>query len=153
MLEHIAEVAEMVSTVTSDPEIIAAAWLHDTVEDTNTTLDEIRTLFGERVAAIVDGLTDPPHFIAMPILERKAVQAERILSKNNDIRLVKICDQISNILSVTNDTPLDWNTTQQWTYIEGAAKIARLCTGQSEELDQQFEKAYLYAYNHYRDKA
>ncbi|PZQ43849.1 MAG: hypothetical protein DI551_11330 [Micavibrio aeruginosavorus] len=152
MIEHIAEVVEMVRRATDDSDILCAAWLHDTVEDTDVTLNDIRELFGERIAILVDGLTDPPHFAAMPTADRKAAQAERIASKCNDVKLIKICDQISNIRSITNDTPPDWNNTQQWAYIEGAAKIARLCMGLSAELDKEFENAYSEAKLYYQDK-
>lgn len=152
MIEHIEEVAAMVAGATADAEIVAAAWLHDTVEDTDTTLDELHQLFGQRVAEIVDGLTDPPRFAAMPTPERKAAQAARILSKGYEVKIIKLCDQISNILSVTNDTPTDWNHAQQWAYIEGAANVALLCKGYSEGLDQKFGNAYLYAKEHYKGK-
>ncbi len=152
MVEHIKEVVTMVSSATQDNDVIAAAWLHDTVEDTDITLEDIKAAFGTRIADIVDGLTDPPHFASMPTAERKAAQAKRILTKSADIKLIKICDQISNIKSVVNDTPPDWNNSQQWVYIEGAAKIAKLCSGLSNALDREFESTYLYAQNYYKGK-
>src|SRR5262249_6200576 len=55
---HLKAVAELVAAVTDDPEMIAAAWLHDVVEDTPVTLDDVEKEFGAAVARLVDGLTD-----------------------------------------------------------------------------------------------
>ena len=55
---HLEAVAGMVAAVTDDPEVIAAAWLHDTVEDTPATLDDIEAEFGKPVADLVEELTD-----------------------------------------------------------------------------------------------
>jgi len=59
---HLHAVAKLVASVTDDPEMIAAAWLHDTVEDTPATLDDIAESFGTAVAELVESLTD----VSMP---------------------------------------------------------------------------------------
>jgi len=56
--EHLRSVAEMVSAVADDPEMIAAAWLHDVVEDTPTTIEDIERAFGPGLRELVDALTD-----------------------------------------------------------------------------------------------
>ena len=75
---HPKEVAELVRDSGGNEKEIAAAWLHDTVEDTETTLAEIEEFFGPELREIVDGLTDPPEFKGLPLLVRKARQAERV---------------------------------------------------------------------------
>ncbi|MGD8734413.1 MAG: HD domain-containing protein, partial [Gammaproteobacteria bacterium] len=55
---HLKAVAAIVRSVTDDPEIIAAAWLHDTLEDTPATYEQLEAEFGERVAHMVAELTD-----------------------------------------------------------------------------------------------
>src|ERR1700722_4202247 len=72
---HIQEVAALVDESGGSAEEIAAAWLHDVVEDTQYTIADIRQRFGDIVAYIVDGLTDPKDYEGMPTLERKDLQA------------------------------------------------------------------------------
>src|SRR3989344_4471780 len=121
---------------------IASAWLHDVVEDTQVTIDEIREEFGDAIAHIVDGLTDPPHFEGKPIALRKEWQAQRVVGKNNSIKLVKLADQLNNIQFVGFDPPTDYSTTDQLDYVEGARAIAKNCSGVSAILDTLFEETY-----------
>jgi len=58
--------------------MITAAWLHDIVEDTDVSMQQVRELFGEDTALLVEGLTDPEEFSDMPLAERKQLQADRI---------------------------------------------------------------------------
>jgi (p)ppGpp synthase/HD superfamily hydrolase len=89
---HLAEVAELVTqSGGSDPEI-AAAWLHDTVEDTETTIKELRKEFGDEIADIVEGVTDLPEWLALSMHERKAKQAVRVASERSDFKC-KNCGQ------------------------------------------------------------
>lgn len=143
---HMSEVAYFTRIAGGTPAMIAAAWLHDIVEDTPTTHDEIHTLFG---AELVDGLTDPPHFEPLPLAERKALQAERLTNKSPPIHIIKLADQLSNIISVYKDPPLDWPSTTSRAYIEGAANIAHICQGKSTLLDQMFQDILQKARNRY----
>lgn len=125
----------------SDEEI-AAAFLHDSVEDTPTTLSEIVELFGAVVGDIVDGLTDPSEFDTLPTLIRKRRQALRIQSKSDSVKRVKIADQTSNLRSVAVDPPVKWNKQKCLDYIEGARLIVMECRGASGFLEIQFDEAY-----------
>ncbi len=135
VIEHLAEVAQLVQDAGGSPDCIAAAWLHDSVEDTDTTLEEIRQVFGGHIADLVDGLTDPPEFADMPLQQRKQLQAERLKDKSHEVKLIKLCDQISNIRSVQTDPPLDWTEEKCQTYIAGAKAIAIICAGLNQDLD------------------
>jgi (p)ppGpp synthase/HD superfamily hydrolase len=148
--EHLAEVAVLVEKAGGSQSAVAAAWLHDVVEDTPTTLDEIKSLFGKEVSVLVDGLTDPKPFAALPLAERKKLQTERLKQKDEQVLLVKICDQISNVRSVLNDPPLvDWDNQKSCEYVEGAKLIAGVCKGQSQFLDRQFDEVYTQAVKKY----
>ena len=70
--EHLRRVAAIVAGVTTDAEVIAAAWLHDVVEDTPTTIEEIEREFGSGVRELVDSLTDVsrPHHATAPRARR-----------------------------------------------------------------------------------
>lgn len=139
-VEHLAEVAGLVTEAGGSSAAISAAWLHDIVEDTDITLADIACRFGSTIHGLVDGLTDPPEFESMPLAIRKPAQARRLKSKCQDTRLVKLADQISNVHSVMIDPPLDWDEAKCRRYIQGAAGIARVCLGIAPALDRRFLK-------------
>lgn len=146
---HISEVADYVQEHGGTDDMIAAAWLHDIVEDTDVTLAQIEEWFGPSISSLVDGLTDPPHFEPLPLEQRKPMQAQRLKAKSNDIKRIKICDQLSNVLRVTNDPPTDWDEATQFVYIRGAKEIADVCRGLSPALDALFDDAYKQACKKY----
>lgn len=141
-ITHPRAVAALVEQSGGNTEEIASAWLHDVVEDTQVTIDEIRQEFGDAIAHIVDGLTDPPHFEGNPIAVRKQWQAERVLEKSDSVKRVKLADQLNNIQFVGFDPPTDYSTTNQLDYVDGAHAIAKNCAGVSEMLDALFEETY-----------
>lgn len=79
----------------TDSKVLAAAWLHDTVEDTPTTIDEIEAMFGAEVADIVDRVTNPK---GGNRASRHAVSYPKIAQSDNAVR-VKLADRISNVSS------------------------------------------------------
>src|ERR1035437_3050677 len=93
---HLQEVADLVWASGGSDTEIAAAWLHDSVEDTGTTLLDIKREFGEEVELIVEGLTDLDEFEDLPLAERKKKQAERVKFESDSVKRVKIADQTSN---------------------------------------------------------
>lgn len=151
-INHPHEAAELVWQSGGSEAEIAGAWLHDSVEDTPTTLAEIVACFGEEVGAIVDGMTDPPDFEGLPMLERKSRQALRVISKSASVKRVKLADQISNVRSVAVDPPLKWDRQKCVDYIEGARRVAQQCWGVSEFLDQAFKAAHQNATQVYSDE-
>lgn len=106
------------------------------------TLDQVGERFGPSVRALVDGLTDPEDFAAKPLEERKRLQAERIRDLSEDVKRIKLCDQLSNVRRVLDRPPHDWSAEEQFTYIQGAHKIVLECRGLWPALDEQFEAAY-----------
>lgn len=78
---HLQRVASLVQLSGGSEEEIAAAWLHDTVEDTGVTIEDIEREFGKHIATMVNGLTDSPEWKNLPVGERKAIQAEKFLKK------------------------------------------------------------------------
>ena len=149
-ITHVAEVAELVERSGGNQLEIAAAWLHDIVEHTKTTLDDIRTLFGDEVAQLIDELTDPKEFDSMPISERKTNQAARIKEKSASARRIKIADQTSNVLLVGGGVLLETDPIESLDYVEGAKKVADACAGVSPMLDKVFAEAYKSGVARYR---
>ena len=86
---HPMEAATIVASMTDDPEMLAAALLHDIVEDTDVTLDQIRDMFGERVAALVQHETSPlPH--DAPWRQRRQAQADLLAQAPRDSQIVAL---------------------------------------------------------------
>lgn len=99
---HPMEAAGIVASLSTDPELLAAAILHDTVEDTDVTIEQIRQEFGDRVAALVHHETSPlPH--EAPWRDRKQAQADLIASSSRDSKIVAIGDKLSNLRTIVAD--------------------------------------------------
>ena len=103
---HPMEAVEIVATMTTDQELLAAAVLHDTVEDTDVTLDDIRREFGERVAKLVEEESDV--FIegvseADSWHERKQAAIDRLAQASRDAKMVALGDKLSNARIIYRD--------------------------------------------------
>ena len=103
---HPAEVAAMVATVPgSTPEMVAAAWLHDVVEDTGCTLTDVHLAFGADVAALVGWLTDVSKPEDGPRWYRKKLDREHTAQAPAEAQTVKLADLISNSRSIMAHDP------------------------------------------------
>jgi len=99
---HPMEAASIVSSITNDEELLAAAILHDTVEDTGATADQIRGLFGDRVAELVmyeTALKRP----GMTWCEKREMQIDKLRSAPRDAKIVAIGDKLSNLRAIVRD--------------------------------------------------
>lgn len=109
---HPMEVVSIVATLTNDPEMLAAAILHDTVEDTSVSLDRIRVLFGDRVAALVQHETAPLSD-DMPWHERKEAQLAQLAAAPIESKMVALGDKLSNMRAIAQDYRVEgerlWN--------------------------------------------
>jgi len=97
---HPAEVVSIVKTVPHTDEMLAAAWLHDVVEDTDVTLSTISIEFGMEVASIVEWLTDVSKPIDGNRAVRKAMDREHTARAPAAAQTVKLADLISNTSSI-----------------------------------------------------
>ena len=97
---HPMEAATIAATITSDPEVLAAAVLHDTVEDTAVTVDELRRLFGPRVAALVHTETAPA---GLSWRAKREHQVARIAAADRDSKIVALSDKLSNLRTIALD--------------------------------------------------
>jgi GTP pyrophosphokinase len=97
--EHLFEVLEILvcSAGVSDPEVLTAAVLHDVVEDTPCTLEEVAARFGERVAGLVDRLTKPEPPPGGDGAATRHAYLERIAAGPEDVRTIKLADRYSNV--------------------------------------------------------
>lgn len=103
---HPMEAAEIVATMTADQELLAAAMLHDTVEDTDVTVERLRAEFGERVAALVEAESDK--FVegvseADSWHARKQAAIDRLARAPRDAKMVALGDKLSNMRAIARD--------------------------------------------------
>ncbi|HEU4878887.1 MAG TPA: HD domain-containing protein, partial [Gemmatimonadaceae bacterium] len=119
---HCIEVASMVANIgrCDDHEVLAAALLHDTVEDTETTREEIREGFGEKVDEIVAEVTDDK---SLKKKERKEKQVEHAPHLSEHAKLIKIADKISNVREIAYDPPKKWSVARRSQYFDWAERV------------------------------
>lgn len=108
-----------------DPDILAAALLHDTVEDTDTSLEELEQLFGARVAGIVAEVTDDK---SLPKAERKRLQILTASKKSIEAKQLKLADKICNLRDL-RDNPPHWNDERINAYYRFAEDVAEGLAG------------------------
>ncbi|MBO4692184.1 MAG: bifunctional (p)ppGpp synthetase/guanosine-3',5'-bis(diphosphate) 3'-pyrophosphohydrolase [Bacteroidales bacterium] len=109
---HPMEAMEIVATMTSDQELLAAAVLHDTVEDTSVTIEEIRQQFGERIATIVENESDKiieNKSEEESWHERKRAAIERLAKAPHDAKIVALGDKLSNMRAIWRDYKVKGN--------------------------------------------
>lgn len=103
---HLMEAVEIVATMTSDQELLAAAMLHDTVEDTDVTIEDIRHEFGERIAALVNAETDSyPEGVSEEASwkGRKEAAIHRLRNVSKEGKIVALGDKLSNMRAIARD--------------------------------------------------
>ena len=110
---HPMEAMEIVATMTADQELLAAAALHDTVEDTDVTVDDIRREFGDRIADLVhsesdqfeEGVSEEDSWH-----DRKQAAINRLMSASHDTKVVAMGDKLSNMRAIARDYAMRGDT-------------------------------------------
>jgi len=123
----------------SDVNVIAAAILHDTVEDTDATVDDIEDLFGRTVRDIVIEVTDDK---SLPSPERKRLQIEHAGKLSHEAKLVKLADKISNLQDIITSPPVRWSLERKREYFDWAKAVINQLRGTNEKLEALFDKVY-----------
>ena len=122
-----------------DPEVICAALLHDTIEDTQTTAAELESEFGAVVRDIVLEVTDDK---LLPKVERKRLQIEHAAHASPKAKLVKLADKISNLRDIAASPPANWSLQRQQEYFEWAKAVIDGVRGANAKLEAAFDEAY-----------
>lgn len=139
-VNHLAEVAHLLAEATEgrDPELVAAGLLHDAVEDTCATPDEIERHFGPDIARLVAEVSDDK---SLAKEERKRLQVETARYKSERARLIKLADKISNLRTLRDSPPAGWSEARLRAYVDWARQVAAGCMGLNAYLDAEFEAA------------
>jgi GTP diphosphokinase / guanosine-3',5'-bis(diphosphate) 3'-diphosphatase len=120
----------------TDPAVLVAAILHDTVEDTRTTFAELERAFGPEVAGLVRELTDDK---SLPKLERKRLQVEHAAAASPGAKQIKLADKICNVRDITDTPPADWPAERRVAYLDWAAEVVSACRGVNPGLEAAFD--------------
>ena len=139
-IDHPESVAKLIAEVGGihDPEILAAALLHDTLEDTDTSTEELEAAFGKRVCRLVQEVTDDKN---LQKEERKQRQIQDAAKLPPDAVLIKLGDKISNVMDVTNNPPADWSLERRKAYLDWAEAVIDNCPKVNSALEQHFVNA------------
>ena len=145
-INHPLEVANLLANVgkVEDFDVLIAAVLHDTVEDTETTEEEIKEMFGENVRKMVGELTDDK---SLPKQVRKEKQVEHAPTISEGAKQVKLCDKISNVRDVMENPPAGWSKERRLEYIEWGEKVVAGLRGANENLEKTFDELVVNAKN------
>ncbi|XP_007525077.1 guanosine-3',5'-bis(diphosphate) 3'-pyrophosphohydrolase MESH1 [Erinaceus europaeus] len=122
-----------------DMAVLQAALLHDTVEDTDTTLEELELHFGARVRGLVAEVTDDK---TLPRLERKRLQVERAPRSSPGAKLVKLADKLYNLRDLNRCTPKGWSEQRVQEYFQWAAQVVRGLQGTNQQLEDALKQLF-----------
>jgi GTP diphosphokinase / guanosine-3',5'-bis(diphosphate) 3'-diphosphatase len=140
-INHPINLAEVLHTDggVRDPVVIAAALLHDTIEDTETTYDELRGVFGTEVADVVVEVTDVK-FLAAD--SRKRLQVAKAGRASERARQVKLADKICNLRDILARPPAGWSSARQQKYFDWAKQVVDQARGVNPKLERMFDRLY-----------
>jgi guanosine-3',5'-bis(diphosphate) 3'-pyrophosphohydrolase len=137
-INHPIQVADLLSQVGQIQDVItlAGALLHDTLEDTATTSDEIRHLFGEEVLSIVQEVTDDKR---LSKVQRKRLQIEHAPYKSTRAKLIKLADKICNVSDIHRSPPSNWSYQRRLEYLAWTEKVVAGLRGVNAALEAYYE--------------
>jgi len=138
-INHLIGVAEIlweIGQVRDIPTIVAGI-LHDTLEDTDTTPEELTREFSAHILSIVEEVTDDKR---LPKDERKRRQVERAGTASPEARQIKLADKISNIQDLIQAPPAGWSLQRQRDYVDWGESVIDRLRGSNERLEQHFDR-------------
>jgi (p)ppGpp synthase/HD superfamily hydrolase len=138
-INHLTEVADLVAQATGgDLDVVVAAVLHDSVEDTDTTPADIAAAFGERVAGLVAEVTDDK---SLEKATRKELQVEHAAHASVGAKTIKLADKTSNLRSMAASPPAGWSDERKREYVAWASRVVAVCRDANPWLAAQFDEA------------
>ena len=137
-LNHLAEVAALLAEAGADASLVAAGWLHDTIEDCGVVDETLVTLFGQTVASLVRDVTDDK---SLDKAERKRLQIEKAAGKCAEAKCLKIADKTSNLRALCTTPPKDWPAARIDEYLAWASNFVARCRGVNDKLEAGFDAA------------
>lgn len=137
-INHPIEVAHILSTVggVDDPAILSTAVLHDTLEDTEATAEDLERLFGPAVRRMVEEVTDDT---SLGGRERKRIQVEEAAFLSHGASLVKLADKIANVRDILHAPPEGWPGERRRRYLEWTERVVDELRGTHAGLERRYD--------------
>lgn len=150
-INHPIAVAKLITDVgiVYDVDILQAAILHDTIEDTETTQEELLRSFGKAVTDYVIEMTDDK---SLPKAERKLLQIVNAPHKSKGAKLIKLCDKICNVTDIMNNPPTHWSLERRKEYYDWAEQVVTALDCENSVLVRLFENRFGEAREKIREK-
>ena len=123
----------------TDSDVIVAAILHDTVEDTDTTFDELESHFGKPIVDIIREVTDDKHLRKE---KRKQQQIDKAAHSSYQAKLVKLADKICNLRDMYSSSPAGWDLERRREYFDWCLTVIDQIRGTHEQLEALFDEAF-----------
>jgi len=124
----------------ADPLVLCSALLHDTIEDTETTPEELEREFGRRIRDVVLEVTDDKRLTKK---ERKRLQIEHAPHLSQAAKLVKLADKICNLRDVADNPPAGWDLARRREYFDWARQVVDGLRGTHPGLEKAFDEIFL----------
>ena len=137
-INHPIEVTQLLWDVggVRDVDVLVAAILHDTIEDTETRPEEISDRFGENVLSLVMEVTDDK---SLPKQERKRLQIEHAPHKSYGAKLIKLADKSCNVRNLVTMPPADWPLKRRQEYLLWTEKVVAGLRGTNVALEDYYD--------------
>lgn len=119
--------------------VLCAAVLHDTIEDTETSEQELIDFFGKKIASIVMEVSDDK---SLPKAERKLAQIVHARHSSKSAKLVKLADKICNLRDLLFAPPADWTTARKREYFDWSKEVIDQLRGTNKKLERIFDELY-----------
>ena len=137
-INHPIAVAHLLATVGEvfDSATLTAALLHDTIEDTETTREELDETFGVEIRELVDEVTDDKEYGKQ---DRKKLQIEHAPYLSRKAKLIKLADLSCNLADVIDNPPAVWPHERRCDYLAWTEKVIAGCRGTNDKLEQHYD--------------
>ena len=137
-INHLIEVTQLLWEVggVRDIDILLAAILHDTLEDTNTVPEEIRDAFGDKVLSLVLEVTDNK---SLPKTKRKRLQIETAPQKSFGAKLIKLADKCCNVRDLLALPPENWSLERRQEYLLWTERVVTGLRGTNAALEEYYD--------------
>ena len=138
-INHIISVVHTLADVgkVTDPILLIAAALHDTIEDTETSADELEEKFGTEVRSVVEEVTDDKN---LPKQERKRLQIEHAPHLSDRAKQLKLADKACNVIDVIENPAVGWSLERRREYLDWTDQSAAGCRGTNQALEAHYDR-------------
>jgi len=138
-INHPIEVASVLASVggVGDITTLMAAILHDTIEDTDTSPEELEARFGRETRLLVQEMSDDK---ALDKMERKRLQVEHAPLLSEKAKLIKLADKICNVRDVTHRPPIRWPLPRRREYLDWTERVVAGCRGGNAALEAHYDR-------------